>query len=40
MFCMKKPIESYWLVGREGLDLKLPSLDKALPLTEYEDVEV
>ena len=40
MFCVKKPIESYWLVGREGLNLKLPSIDKALPLTEYDDVEV
>ena len=40
MLSTKKPIESFWLVGREGMDLKLPSLDYALPLTEYDDTAI
>ena len=40
MWHSQKPIESYWLVSKEGLDLKLPSLDGALPLTEYDDTDV
>ena len=35
----RKPIESYWLVGKSDLILKMPSLDLALPLSEYEDIE-
>ena len=35
----KKPIESYWLVGKVGMTIKLPSLDYALSLSEYENVE-
>lgn len=34
----QKTVESYWLVERVGLALPLPSLEKALPLSEYEDV--
>lgn len=33
-----KTVESYWLEGREGLELKLPTLDLAVPLTEYQDI--
>lgn len=40
MWARRKPIESYWLVGRERLSLKLPSLDQALSLSEYEDTEI
>ena len=40
MWSAKKPIESFWLVGREGRELKLPSLECALPLTEYDDTEI
>ena len=29
------PIVSYWLLGRDGLDLTMPSLDHALPLSMY-----
>ena len=35
-----KAVESYWLVGREGLDVKLPTLDRAVPLREYDDIEL
>ena len=35
-----KPVESYWLVGKEGLAVKLPSLDNALSLSEYEDIVI
>ena len=34
MWSARRPIESFWLVGREGMELTLPSLDLALPLTE------
>lgn len=34
----QKTVESYWLVEKAGLTLPLPSLEKALPLSEYEDV--
>ena len=37
MWSARRPIESYWLVGREGMELTLPSLELALPLTEYDD---
>ena len=40
MWARRKPIESYWLVGREELPLILPSLDQALSLSEYEDIEI
>ena len=40
MWSVKKPIESFWLVGREGMELALPSLDSALPLTEYDDTVI
>ena len=33
-----KPIESYWLVGKEDLKVKLPPLDHALPLANYDDI--
>lgn len=40
MWETRKPIESYWLVGKDGMSIKLPSLECALSLSEYEDVEV
>ena len=40
MWSAKKPIESFWLVGREGMKIKLPSVECALPLTEYDDTEI
>ena len=40
MWSAKKPIESFWLVGRKGMELKLPSLEHALPLTDYDDTEI
>ena len=36
----RKPIESFWLVGRDGMELTLPSLGLALPLSEYDDTDV
>ena len=33
-----QPIESYWLVGREDLDLTLPSVDCAISLANYDDI--
>lgn len=36
----RKPVESYWLVGKSSLPVKLPSLDLAMPLSEYEDIEI
>lgn len=33
-----KPVASYWLVGQSDLPIKLPSLDLAMPLTEYDDI--
>lgn len=36
----RKPIESYWLVGRSSLPVKLPSLDLAFSLSDYEDTDV
>ena len=33
-----QPIESYWLIGKEDLKLKLPSLDCAVSLTNYDDI--
>ena len=35
-----KQIESYWLVGKKGLDIALPSLDLALSLSEYDSVNL
>lgn len=40
MWSTQKPIESFWLVGRDGMELSLPSLEHALPLTEYDDTEI
>ena len=40
MWLARRPIESYWLVGREGMELTLPSLELALPLTEYDDTHI
>lgn len=40
MWSSSKPIESYWLVGKEGEELKLPSLDEAVSLSEYEDIDM
>ena len=40
MWSARRPIESYWLVGREGMELTLPSLELALPLTEYDDTHI
>ena len=40
MWSARRPIESFWLVGREGMELTLPSLDLALPLTEYDDIQI
>lgn len=39
MWETRKPIESYWLLGKDGMITKLPSIDCAIPLSEYEDVE-
>lgn len=36
----RKPIESYWLVGKSSLPMKLPSLDLAVPLSDYEDTDI
>lgn len=33
-----QPIESYWLIGKEGLQLKLPPLDCAISLANYDDL--
>ena len=33
-----QPIESYWLTGKEGLQLKLPLLDCAISLAKYDDI--
>lgn len=33
-----QPIESYWLIGKEDLQLKLPSLTCAVSLKNYDDV--
>ena len=33
-----QPIESYWLTGKEGLQLKLPPLDCAISLANYDDI--
>ena len=32
MWSTQKPIESFWLVGRDGMEQKLPSLEHVLPL--------
>ena len=36
----RKPVESYWLVRKSDLPLKMPPLDLALPLSDYEDTEI
>ena len=36
----RKPIESYWLVGKTDLHIKLPSLDLAIPLESYGDIDI
>ena len=33
-----KPVVTYWLIGQNYLSIKLPSLDLAIPLTEYNDI--
>ena len=33
----QKPVESYWLVAKADLPLKLPSLNDAMPLHDYDD---
>ena len=33
-----QPIESYWLIGKEDLQLKLPPLDRAVSLASYDDL--
>lgn len=33
-----QPIESYWLIGKEDLHLKFPSLECAVSLTNYDDI--
>ena len=40
MWSSSKPIESYWLVGKEGEELDLPSLDQAVSLSEYGDIDM
>ena len=40
MWSARRPIESFWLVGREGMELTLRSLDLALPLTEFDDTRI
>ena len=35
-----KSIESYWLIEKEGEDLALLSLDLAISLSDYEDIEM
>ena len=35
-----RPIESYWLIGKEDSPLKLPPIDSALPLAQYDDIDV
>lgn len=40
MWSTGKPIESYWLVGKEDEELNQPSLDLAVSLSEYEDIEM
>lgn len=39
-FSNRKPVESYWLVGQTNLSVKLPSLDLAIPLSSYDDIDV
>ena len=36
----QKPIESYWLVGQTSLSIKLPSLDLAIPLSHYDEIDI
>ena len=40
MWCSRRAIESFWLVGKKGVELSLPSLELALPLTEYDDTQI
>jgi class 3 adenylate cyclase len=35
-----KSIESYWMVGKNTLPMTLPSLEMAVPLTDYEDTDI
>ena len=35
----RKPIESYWLVAKEDMPLRLPSVNEAISLWDYEDIE-
>ena len=36
----RKPIESYWMVGKSTSPVTLPSLDLAISLSDYEDTDV
>lgn len=36
----RKPIESYWMVGKSNLPVTLPSLDLAISLSDYEDTDI
>ncbi len=36
----RKPIESYWLIGKTDLAVRLPSLELAVPLSEYENTDI
>ena len=36
----QKPIESFWLVGKDEHEFPLPSLDQAISLSEYEDIVI
>lgn len=33
-----QPIESYWLIGKEHIQVKLPPLEKAISLANYDDI--
>ena len=35
-----KPLESYWLVGGDNFDYPLPSLDLAISLSDYDELNV
>ena len=40
MWSSRRAIESFWLVGKKGMEVSLPSLELALPLTEYDDAQI
>lgn len=35
----RKPIESYWLVAKQDMPLRLPSVNESVSLWDYEDIE-